>query len=86
MKRRSFFKSLARAAAIVALAPQIAFGIKPEWKHCTYGLDVGDKSFTVAFWYQTSRRTACIDAEYVKALARLLPEKFHVDGTRLLGS
>lgn len=27
MKRRSFFKSLAKAAAIVALAPQIAFRI-----------------------------------------------------------
>lgn len=30
MKRRSFFKSLAKAAAIVALAPQIAFGVRTE--------------------------------------------------------
>lgn len=29
MKRRSFFKSLAQAAAIVALAPQLAFRVKP---------------------------------------------------------
>lgn len=29
MNRRSFFQVLARAAAIVALAPQLAFGVKP---------------------------------------------------------
>ena len=30
MNRRSFFQSLARAAAIVALAPQLAFRVRPE--------------------------------------------------------
>lgn len=30
MKRRGFFASLAKAAAIVALAPQLAFRAKPE--------------------------------------------------------
>lgn len=30
MKRRSFFKSLAQAAAIVALAPQLAFRAAPQ--------------------------------------------------------
>jgi len=30
MKRRSFFQAVAKAAAIVALAPQIAFRVKPE--------------------------------------------------------
>ena len=28
--RRGFFKSLAKAAAIISLAPQIAFRVKPE--------------------------------------------------------
>lgn len=30
MKRRGFFNSLAKAAAIIALAPQLAFRTKPE--------------------------------------------------------
>lgn len=30
MKRRGFFQSLARAAAIVALAPQLAFRTRPD--------------------------------------------------------
>lgn len=30
MKRRGFFQSLAKAAAIVALAPQLAFRVRPE--------------------------------------------------------
>jgi len=30
MQRRRFFKALAKAAAIVALAPQLAFRVKPE--------------------------------------------------------
>lgn len=45
MKRRGFFKSLAKAAAIVALAPQLAFRvnpklkINPEWVNATHMVD-----------------------------------------------
>lgn len=39
MKRRSFFTSLAKAAAIVALAPQLAFRVKPiVWIHTNEGI------------------------------------------------
>lgn len=31
MKRRSFFQSLAKAAAIIALAPQLAFRSPPQY-------------------------------------------------------
>lgn len=30
MKRRSFFQSCVRAAAIIALAPQLAFRVRPD--------------------------------------------------------
>ena len=36
--RRGFFKSLAKAAAIIALAPQIAFRVRPE----VVGLDLAE--------------------------------------------
>lgn len=41
MKRRSFFQSLAKAAAIVALAPQLAFRVKPDLPSVAIGWDVG---------------------------------------------
>jgi len=40
MKRRSFFQSLARAAAIIALAPQLAFRAKPAIDWSSGSLDL----------------------------------------------
>jgi len=67
VKRRSFFTSLAKAAAIIALAPQLAFRVKPiEWTRSDEGI-----MKTVAFWNQTERYTACVDAAYEKAMAKV---------------
>lgn len=60
MKRRAFFQSLAKAAAIVALAPQLAFRVKPEIPQAPKEL--------VAFWCQTTRLARSYDDDYIKAL------------------
>lgn len=41
MNRRSFFSKCLRAAAIVALAPQIAFRVKPDLPTLTYRANFG---------------------------------------------
>ena len=61
MKRRSFFTALAKAAAIVALAPQLAFRVKPiEIAAPKIDLD--------SFWYQTERWSACYSKGYIDIL------------------
>lgn len=68
MRRRGFFKSLVKAAAIVALAPQIAFRVKP----IKVAVEVVQKVEAVpSFWYQTTRETICTDEAYRKAWIRL---------------
>ena len=62
--RRSFFKRLAQAAAIVALAPQLCFRTKPE----TFSLP---KPKVVPFWVQTTRSATCISVGYREQLAEL---------------
>lgn len=64
MNRRSFFQSIARAAAIVALAPQIAFRA-PKLKL------VVEPPQQVAFWRQITRRSRCVDSEYLKVYSTL---------------
>lgn len=54
--RRGFFQSLAKAAAIIALAPQIAFRVKPE------EIAVRD---IVPFWCETERYTLCYSEDYL---------------------
>lgn len=46
MNRRSFFRSLSKAAAIVALAPQLAFRSKPQLPEIQH---------LETFWYQEER-------------------------------
>lgn len=54
MNRRSFFNSLAKTAAIVALAPQLAFRVKPM-----VGI-IEPKTTKVveSYWHQTDRHSA----------------------------
>lgn len=60
MNRRSFFNRIARAATIVALAPQIAFRA-PRLK-----LGIEEEVGTVGFWSQTKRYSLCVDEDYRK--------------------
>lgn len=57
--RRGFFKSLAKAAAVVALAPQIAFRVRPEVPRVEY------------FWYETERSTMIVDQEYSMMMTKM---------------
>lgn len=63
MNRRSFFRSLAKAAAIVALAPQLAFRPKPiaDWR-----IDAG------AYWMQEERVSEWYSTEYLAAMQAML--------------
>lgn len=56
MNRRRWFQSLAKAAAIVALAPQLAFRVKPELT-----------TLDTQFWIQTTAEVSYYDEEYRKA-------------------
>lgn len=64
--RRSFFKRIAEAVAIVALAPQIAFGKRL--------IDGSVPSFwsTVQFWIITVRNTSCHNPEYLAAMRNIM--------------
>lgn len=71
MKRRSFFTSLAKAAAIVALAPQLAFRAKP------IKVALPEPPPTcVAYWTQMDRFTHYYDDDYIAAL------KFYADNKK----
>lgn len=69
--RRRFFKSLVKAAAIVALAPQIAFRVKP----LSVAVEAVPKVETVTpFWLQTTRYSSCVDDEYLKMYRRIMED------------
>jgi len=57
--KRSFFRKLAQAAGIVALAPQLAFRLRPK-------LPEAPKS-QVLLW-QTSRGDYCVSDSFEKAM------------------
>lgn len=63
MKRRSFFRALARAAGIIALAPQLAF--RPKWGPVIQ-----------PFWTQTKRMSRTVDDAYLKKMAELESRAF----------
>lgn len=65
MNRRSFFRSLARAAGIVALAPQLAFRVKP--------LQV---EAPAPFWFQEDRASMLVDDNYLLFIAQLEAKTF----------
>lgn len=65
--RRTFFSKLASLVAVVALAPEIAFGAKLE-------LPKADEPKVEAvefFWMQTDRISACYSDDYLEALSKL---------------
>ena len=67
MQRRKFFQRIAQAAAVVALAPQIAFRQKPLLPK------VEPQPALVSFWNQTERASTCYSAEYESALKNYIP-------------
>ena len=62
MNRRSWLKSLGRAACIVALAPQLAFRVKPVKNAVFPAINP-----RVGYWIQTCRETSNVNAEFRKA-------------------
>lgn len=72
--RRNFFKRFAAVAAVIAMAPQIAFRRKVarEWE-------------IAQFWYQERCVVRCYSEDYLKAIGRisdckanvLTPEEIH---------
>lgn len=79
--RRSFFRKLAGAAAIVGLAPRLAFRVCnefvtfttpplnfEEWCAAAPPMDLK----LVPFWYQTDARFRWREEEYQKALEKAL--------------
>ena len=71
MKRRSFFSSIARAAAIVALAPQLAFRVKPAMP---VAVPQPQNHEMVGYWYETSRHSECYSDEYIAAMTAILSQ------------
>jgi hypothetical protein len=69
MKRRSFFQSLAKAAAIVALAPQLAFRVKPVVVEISHPAEVVTEVAT--YWTQTTRGVAFYSDGYREAMKKL---------------
>lgn len=70
MNRRSFFQSLARAAATVALAPQLAFRVKPLPIKAPE-----PQQIMVSYWMETSRHSMCYDNAYLEAMGKLVAER-----------
>jgi hypothetical protein len=67
MKRRSFFQSIARAAAIVALAPQLAFRVKPVVAEISHPVEVTE---VATYWTQTTRVVALYSEGYREAMRK----------------
>jgi hypothetical protein len=65
--RRSFFKKIAAAVAVVAIAPRMAFSAKPLAP--VVPAVPAPVVETVPFWYQTSRRSRMVTQEYLDVLA-----------------
>lgn len=65
MNRRSLLKSLAKAAAIIAMAPQLAFRVKPE----RFDAELLDTE-KMSFWNEPHLISMCYTDEYLEWFKR----------------
>ena len=71
MNRRSFFRGIAQAAAIVALAPQLAFRVRALSIAAPIPAQVSQ--VLRQLWYESSEIEMCCTTEYLAAFERCYP-------------